>query len=267
MPPIEANYVFNIYLNSMGSFSIYDTYEKEIFDYSCEEPKIKCPNKNFCVDKNEIYQCIDINNECTDNNKPFKCKSRYTGNEECVQSQTDCECPEGYKLCEPMNNCIKNTSDCQYFLKIDCDNSYSFLCYDGICRNSEKNQPNKRRCPIGYVLCSDLSCQKSYDECKEIKCSENMITCLDNTCVTDQSLCPTLITCTNENHVVCPDGKCVENEIYCSKLKECNGDLPYLCSNNECAKDEFSCNKGIVCGHGKSLCEDFICRENCIKQS
>ena len=50
------------------------------------------------------------------------------------------------------------------FLKIDCNNNtHPILCDDGICRNDIKNQPNKRRCLIGYVLCSDLSCQKLYE--------------------------------------------------------------------------------------------------------
>ena len=265
-PPMEAHYVVTTYLKILNVYTIYDEYEIDLKEFSCDKTdEIKCPNKNLCVNKNEIYKCVDENNKCTDINKPFYCKSRKNKIEECVESQTDCECPENYFYCEYSNNCVKHEYNCQFFLKINCDNpDYPILCDDGICRNNKKNQPSKKRCPFGYVLCADLSCQKSYDECKDFEyCGDNMITCSDQTCVSDQSLCPTTITCSNNKYVVCPDGKCVENEIYCNKLKECKGDTPYLCNNNVCAKDEKSCNMGIVCGHGKSLCEDFICRENC----
>ena len=267
---MEAHYVITTYLKVLDSYTIYDNFEIDLKEFSCDETdKIKCPNKNLCVDKNEIYKCIDENNECKDINKPFKCKNRKNnGTEECVESQTDCECPKNYFYCEYSNNCVKHKYNCQFFLKINCDNpDYPIYCDDGICRNNKTNQPSKKRCPSGYVLCADLSCRSSYNECKDFEyCGDNMITCSDQTCVSDQSLCPTTITCSNNKYVVCPDGKCVENEIYCNKLKECSEDKPYLCNNNECAKDEKSCNKGIVCGHGKSLCEDFICRENCDKE-
>ena len=265
-PPMEAKYIITTYINVLNSKTIYDNYEINLMQFKCDENnEIKCPNKNKCVPKNEIQKCINEDNECTDLKKPFKCKTSESENAICVESQTDCECPEGYTKCEYMNNCVKNEDNCPFFLELDCDNkNYPVLCDDGICRNDKMNQPSKRRCPIGYVLCPDLSCQSSYENCKEFEyCGDDMITCADNSCVSDQSLCPTSITCSNRNYVVCPDGKCVENEMYCNKVKECGGDTPYLCNNNECAKDEKSCKMGIVCGHGKSLCEDFICRENC----
>jgi len=157
---------------------------------------------------------------------------------------------------------------CSYYLPLDCKRkypSYRILCKDGICRKSKSLQPNQRVCPIGKILCADLTCADSIDECYNgwPECGVTQIRCPDQSCVDDQKNCPTSITCPNVDDYVCPDGTCVENEIYCTKLKTCPDETPYLCSDYSCAKNPESCTHTVACGHGKSLCIDLICRETC----
>ena len=135
---------------------------------------------------------------------------------------------------------------------------------DGICRLTTSHLPNQRVCPIGLVLCPDLSCRETHDECfLTPKLKDKEIRCIGQDIVTDVENCPSTITCTNIDDVVCPDGSCVDNEIYCPALNKCFGDYPYRCSNNVCATDYDTCNKGVACGHKVSLCSDYVCRETC----
>ena len=134
---------------------------------------------------------------------------------------------------------------------------------DGICRK-EKIGPNQRVCPIGKVLCADLSCRDSYDDCYVTDKKNPLLQrCIGQQIVTSATLCPSTITCSSESEVVCPTGECVSNEIYCPALNKCNNDYPYLCQNNVCAKDYDSCPPSISCGENKLLCSDNICREKC----
>ena len=90
---------------------------------------------------------------------------------------------------------------------------------DGICRPKSAHEPNKRVCPIGKVLCPDLSCRNNNDECAESEESlGNQIRCLDQSIASDADKCPSTITCQKEDDVVCPDSTCVPNEIYCPSL-------------------------------------------------
>ena len=101
-----------------------------------------------------------------DRTKPFRCKVR--GKETCVASQTDCDCPIGYKKCEIMNFCYKEGREdmCPYFKNKNCGTDFR-ICIDGLCRSKTYHGPNQRVCPIGQVLCADLSCRNNYDECEE----------------------------------------------------------------------------------------------------
>ena len=184
---------------------------------------------------------------------------------------TECEV-KGAKKCGYMNEAYpedKSEDDfCPYSFPLDCRRkypNYPVLCPDGICRTSESLKPNQRVCPIGKILCLDLTCADSIDKCYNEwpECSLIQIRCPDQSCVDDQKNCPTTITCANESDVVCPDGTCVKNEIYCAKLKNCPEETPYLCSDNSCATKPESCPHSSACGHGKSLCSDLICRESC----
>ena len=135
---------------------------------------------------------------------------------------------------------------------------------DGICRDSENRSPSQRVCPIGKVLCCDLSCQDNYDLCPVTEELPGVKTrCVEQTVTNYAFECPSTIMCTNPDYVVCSDGECVPNEIYCKPLRECPLNYPYLCNNNACAKSFEDCSKGVACGDGKSLCQDNICRETC----
>ena len=222
---------------------------------------VLCPD-NIC--KEDLYQCITPPNDC-DKSTPFKCK--VNGVEQCVKSQTDCDCPEGYYKCTYMHYCVpENRSDdmCAIFANIMC-NKKSIQYADGVCRPKGGADPNQIVCPIGKVLCADLTCQDNYTLCPvSEKLPTGKIRCVDQTVVTTANECPSTIHCRNPNDVVCNDGTCVDNEIKCAPIKECSLNYPYLCSNNVCAKSSSDCTKGISCGTGRALCFDLICRDSCL---
>ena len=264
IPPLEGEYSIYTYLDG----NIYDEKKINITGKSCEGQYL-CPNIHKCV--SDLRDCIPDEYKCDTSEKqekPFRCNAT---SEKCVKSMTECDV-EGAEKCSYMNTAYpigKSGYDlCPYTIPIDCKRkypSYPKICPDGICRSSEKLKPNQRVCPIGKVLCLDLTCADSIDKCYSDwpVCSNTEVRCPDQSCVDDQKNCPTTITCANENDVVCPDGTCVENEIYCAKLKNCPEETPYLCSDNSCATKPESCPHSIACGHGKSLCSDLICRETC----
>ena len=221
---------------------------------------VLCPD-NVCAEN--LYKCITPPNDC-DKSTPFKCK--VNGIEQCVKSQTDCDCPEGYFKCDYMHYCVpeKRKDMCLTFLNRACRGEGLQLYKDGVCRASGYANPNQIVCPIGKVLCADLTCQDNYNLCpisqKKINSKKR---CVDQTLVNDLSLCPSTIHCKNPNDVVCNNGNCVDNEIKCAALKECPLNYPYLCSNNECAESLSDCSLRVSCGENKFLCSDFICREIC----
>ena len=223
---------------------------------------VLCPD-NVC--KENLYQCITPPNNC-DKLTPFKCK--VNGTEQCVKSQTDCDCPEGYYKCSYMHYCVpKNRTDmCARFLPANC-NGYkgNYKSYaDGVCRPIGGADPNQIVCPVGKVLCADLTCQDNYTLCKESGIvPPGRIRCVDQSTAKSANECPSTINCLDPNDVVCNNGQCVDNEIKCKPIKECPLSYPYLCSNNVCAKSFYDCSKGISCGVGRALCSDSICRDSC----
>ena len=262
-------YVFSITLNNNTYGNIKTI--KVIKNYCPKNKPIKCPNKNKC--ESSIINCRDkpsIKN-CKNMEKPFYCKDTNEI-EGCQKSVTDCMCPKGYTSCKnrfPNKYCVpKKLEDviCPFYLPIRCSNygSYFKQFNDGICRKRSSNPPNRRVCPVGLVLCPDLSCKNKFSDCKYTNiCKKNELVCLDMSCVDDYAKCPSSITCKYTNQVVCPDGECVDNEIYCKELTKCNELYPYLCNNNVCAKNKHYCLFMPSCGHGKSLCSDYTCKEIC----
>ena len=177
---------------------------------------------------------------------------------------------EEWTKCSYMNTSIPKNKQylCPYYLPIDYKRkypSYRTLCADGICRSKKSLQPNQRVCPIGKVICADLTCKDSVDQCYNDypECGSTQIRCPDQSCFDDQKNCPTTITCSDPKYFVCPDGICVVNEIYCSRLKSCPEETPYLCTDNSCATSVENCPHTVACGYGKSLCSDLICSETC----
>ena len=263
IPEVEGTYFFNLLVGK-------ERYGEEIKwilnKTECSgENSVLCPNSNRCV--SQLNKCITPPNNCSID-KPFECK--VNGTVMCVKSQTDCDCPLGYYKCTMMNYCVRNDrSDmCPYFPqpKSFCktiDKSLKIF-KDGICRLTTAHFPNQRVCPIGLVLCPDLSCRESHDECiLTPELPSGSFRCIGQEIVSRADECPSTITCPNVNDVVCSDGSCVENEIYCPSVRKCFGDYPYRCSNNICADRYESCSRGVACGHKYELCSDFVCRETC----
>ena len=264
IPPLLGGYSIYTYLDG----NKYSELQFNLTGKTCDK-EYTCPNDGRCVD--DLRDCIPEENKCPYEDqkidKPFRCKEDP---EKCVDSMTKCEAPTGSKKCGYMGALIPKDKDylCSYNLPLDCKRkypSYRIFCDDGICRTSKALQPNQRVCPIGKVLCADLTCKDSVSECYNDwpECGITQIRCPDQSCVDDQKNCPTTITCSNPDHFVCPDGTCVVNEIYCSRIKTCPDEIPYLCSDNSCATKPESCPHSVACGHGKSLCSDLICRETC----
>ena len=262
IPPLIGGYSIYTYLDGNKYGELQFNLTGKVCDY------YTCPNTGKCVQ--DLRTCIPDENRCDDpdqmENKPFKC---YKNSTECVDSMTKC-IPTDAEPCTYMKALYPKGKKylCSYYLPLDCKRkypNYRILCDDGICRASKPLQPNQRVCPIGKVLCADLTCKDSVGDCYNDwpECGNTQIRCPDQSCVDDQKNCPSTITCSNPDDFVCPDGTCVPNEIYCSRLKTCPDEIPYLCSDNSCATQPENCPHTVACGHGKSLCSDLICRESC----
>ena len=262
---LEGTYLFNIFV---GSEKYGDEVVWNLKNIKCTgNNTILCPNKNLCV--NDTFYCIE-DNKCKDRTLPFWCK--VNGTYTCVASQTDCDCPLGYIKCDIMKYCVKENREdmCAYFpdRKKGCKSKFGdtfSMHYDGICRESTYHPPNQRVCPIGQVLCADLSCRNNYDECIETEvCPDDKIRCIGQAIVKNAEDCPSTYTCPNKNDYVCPRGECVSNEIYCKALSKCNDkDKPYRCENDRCESSFDYCAQSIACGDGYSLCPDSFCRYKC----
>jgi hypothetical protein len=166
------------------------------------------------------------------------------------------------KYCVPENR----TDMCPYFPTKKCSKygSDMVMHYDGVCRKETSNPPSQRVCPIGKVLCCDLSCKDNYDECPVTPVlPNNRIRCISQEIMSYAYQCASTIACSNKDEVVCPDGSCVSNEIQCKGLPKCPTRFPYVCSNGGCAEKYTDCSLGIACSTAKSLCYDNICREDC----
>ena len=126
-------------------------------------------------------------------------------------------------------------------------------------------QPSQIVCPIGTVLCHDLTCRDSLSQCYTDypECGNNQYRCRDQSCVDDIANCPSTLKC-SDSQMVCPDGKCVWSVLDCGRLKICPESEPFLCLDYSCAKNAESCTHFTACGHGKLLCSDtHECRESC----
>ena len=261
VPTMKGVYLFNIL---KGKEKYGEEVKFTLSEFKCTgENTVLCPNKKLCV-KN-ILECIPPENRCNSTDKPFYCV--VNGEKKCTKSQTDCDCPPNYEKCPIMKYCVPSDRKdmCPIFktYPMNCLRDGLTLNFDGICRMKEIG-PNQRVCPIGKILCADLSCRDNYDQCVKTEVRQG----IQNRCIGQQlvdmaSLCPSSITCSSEDKVVCPNGECVSNEIYCPALNKCNANYPYLCQNNICAESFETCPISVSCGTNKLLCSDNICRESC----
>lgn len=261
IPSSEGNYYINIYLDN----ELFEKIEFKVEKLNCGgSTPFLCPNKNLCVSNRR--DCIEPKNNCPEDS-PFSCRVQNV--EQCVESQTQCDCPYGYIRCDYMKYCVPmgRLDMCANFSEISessCQKlkQFKYLCRDGICRLDSNLSPTQKVCPIGKVLCADLSCRDSYFECEVSELCEGKFRCPDQTCVEDYRDCPSTISCQNKKYV-CPDGTCVDSEIECEALPICSGEEPYRCHDNLCVKDKNSCSKNVACGQRMALCQDSICRTTC----
>ena len=262
VPMMKGIYLFNILL---GKEKYGEEVKYELTTFKCTEGNktILCPNKKLCV--SSLLDCIEPRGKDCNISKPFYCKVK----EEfiCTESQLDCDCPDGYDKCEIMKYCVpEGRKDmCPTFKNVlpICWTHEMTMNFDGVCR-AEESGPSQRVCPIGKVLCADLSCRDNYDQCivTEKRTSKDN-RCIGQQIVPEAYLCPSSITCKEKNYVVCPNGQCVKNEIECPSLNKCNANYPYLCQNDICAESYEACPLSVSCGENKLLCSDNICREKC----
>jgi len=273
-PPLKGKYDIKILLNNEEFISLADI---EIGDLSCpKETPFRCTNN--------IEKCVKDLKECLMQDPDFKCEIAdkpigcfVNGTKSCVKSKNDCDCGKSandadpYVKCESNKLCIlksKYNSMCFDPLIIDCPRkfpTYPVFNKDGICRINDES-PSQRVCPLGFLICADLTCRQSISECQIYEaCKNDEIRCSDMTCVKDQKDCPSTITCPLPDQFICPDGECVSSELACKRLPLCDKAYPFLCSQNVCAENKNSCPKSISCGHGKALCSDMICKSSCRK--
>ena len=263
VPELEGVYIFNILVDSE---KYGEEIQKELKNRVCEgEYSKSCPNKKKCV--KDLIDCVEPADKCKeDKTKPFWCS--VNGTYTCTNSQVNCDCPKGYIKCKIQNYCVPEDRPdmCTSYSTQKCTGSGIVKHEDGFCRSKDYRMPSQRVCPIGKVLCADLSCRDNYDECvvSDVR-PANQFRCVGQQLVTNFLSCPSTFTCANEGDVVCPNLECVENEIMCPGIEtECNTeDKPYLCQNLECAEDYKSCAQTIACANIYSLCTDGFCRETC----
>ena len=268
-PPLAGEYKIDIALG-VDAYTSYK-FSLESGATSCEgDTPYSCPNSDKCVAKQR--DCIEDpyrNDECPDE-APFYCATvQGSTDKECVSSMIKCACPEGYTKCGWMNYCIPDAeveNMCPFGLPVNCKKypGYTKKCKDEICRARLELAPSQRVCPVGYVLCPDLTCQTDHSKCLIYPaCPDDQVQCVDQSCASDASKCPTTITCTDPSQVACPDGTCVDNEVECQALPKCADPTPFLCANNACSSSYSECPKSISCGHTFALCSDMICRNDC----
>ena len=203
------------------------------------------------TDKSEnlLYNII-LDNGCP-SDKPFKCSYRTT---KCAASQIECGCPDNYIKCPYMNYCVK------YYRTDMCFYPYTYV-----------KIPNQKVCPVGKILCPDLSCRDNYNLCKDSDyCPLGMRRCPDQSCQSDTKDCPNTINCGNSSKYVCNNDKCVDSELECDESVICNsGNNTYLCDGNTCASSWEECPKKKSCVWSMvfstylSLCEDGDCKPTC----
>ena len=268
-----GNYSFNFIPTSEGLYTISIFLDDKLFEelsfvvnkLQCKGlTPILCPNKNLCVSNRR--ECIEPKNNCPEKT-PFLC--RVNNFERCVESLTDCDCPFGFVRCDYMKYCVPMDrldmcADFSHITQQSCKKLKQFnkLGRDGICRLSKDLSPTQKVCPIGKVLCPDLSCRDSYYDCEVSDFCKGKFRCPDQSCVDDYRECPSTISCQNKKYV-CPDGTCVDSELECEALPNCPADKPFRCHDNLCVKNKFSCAKNVACGQRMALCKDLICRTNC----
>ena len=194
-PPTAGKYLVSAFINKTelyGKIGLLQTIENP----ECKgDTPVRCPNNpTKCVDT--IKNCLG-KNDCP-NDKPFFCD--INGETNCVQSQKDCDCSSGSAKCDGQNFCYATAlkkSICPDAQPTKCPDELPFFClFDGICRKNVAQCPSSRVCPVGFLICPNLTCVLKGQKCPDFPdCGSNMVRCADMTCAKSLVECPSSVTC------------------------------------------------------------------------
>ncbi|KAJ3442849.1 hypothetical protein M0812_12601 [Anaeramoeba flamelloides] len=259
-------------------------------DGTCTSNRFKCEKKQHCPCTRPIRcpegTCVADILLCP---IPIKCPEGQIkcndSSEECPKEQAmkcgknKIRCPEGscainQEACGQMRHCMTGEIRCWTGVCLLEDQFESkfpeqpkctineVLCFDGVCRNSANDCPNRYQCPDERpFLCPDGDCQRSTDECEPIShCGNEKFVCPDHTCVDDLSECGQMITCPESAPYWC-HGRCVTSRLDCPCVPKC-GELEVRCWSGECRVRGECKPLSIRCNDThRVLCPDLNCYE------
>jgi hypothetical protein len=195
----------------------------------CGENRVPCPDGTCAVnfDKcNTVATCLS--------NKPYLCYDHS-----CKAQLSDCpqppQCSKTTVLC-PNGACMSNRQNCKIF--DPCDQENPIRCEMNTCTDDSSQCSIKtKRCPIGYIMCTNGDCKTSEYLCDNFECPKNKpYLCKEGVCVHDKKLCDK------------PDNGCPYN-------------APKKCPNGTCVKEKDKCAE-FKCGEGLKKCDDGSCIED-----
>ena len=273
----NGNYTYNFQVAWAGNYTITltlsavpvgETFYIFATRSRCNDKKIYCENINICAES--YFNCnYEFFKDCSEKSKPYRCN--VNGVPTCVAGNFECDCPEDFFKCPIDNKCVPWTSVdilCSTFIYLNCPSESPAICPSGFCRVDLSNCPSQPGCPPGYSLCADQTCALTTTGCKDFTSQDydcllktEPWKCEDQSCVSDPTLCPTRITCSNPSYVICPDKTCKASELECNPPATCPG--MYLCPDQSCRPSRDDCPRAITCPNGYALCEDKTCRTNC----
>ena len=252
------------------------------YDNSCRASINECPNYQPCPVYKNISKvscpdgtCASSFEECNTivtcfSNSPYLCSDNS-----CKAQLSDCpeppHCSKDEFLC-PDGSCVSSRKDCEFE---SCDSANPIKCEMNICTDESSQCGSKtRRCPMGYILCSNGECKTSEYLCDNFECPKNKpYLCKEGVCVHNPSYCDIQTTgcpynakkkcpdgsCIKENEecdenfkcpegkVQCKDGSCIDNENECPNINGCYKDRPFKCADGTCINPETTNCSLVLC--------------------
>ena len=258
-------------------------------DFSCVSNPDDCPSRITCPTPGQVVcpdgSCVENEVFCT---APRQCNSGLVlcSDNSCMKSYDDCAkgvtCPTGQSLCQGgicQKQCVKvnvqakspkivrllrmldgNNTDNSMKLIGACGANQTRCKGTDICVDQPGLCPTIPKCKLNEVKCGDFYCASSQKDCRIKGCPSGTYQCWDKTCVSDQSLCPTPISCPDKYPVLCSDGDCVASLALCRDSIQCPAYKPIRCGTGECKKSLSECPTQIVCPAGYQIrCQDGSC--------
>ena len=249
---------------------------------SCGENKVSCPDGTCALSYDECNTGVT----CL-SGSPFLCYDNS-----CKVQLSDCpeppKCGKHEVLC-PNGACVSSRQNCKTFAA--CESIYPIKCETNTCTDDKDNcSKRKKRCPEGYVFCSNGECKTSGYLCenfecpkdKPYKCPEGICVhdeklcdkkngcpynkpykCIDGNCVEDSKLCPTSYECKDPDTRLCPDGSCLKESEECPLENGCYKDRPFKCADGSCVNPLTTSCYPVLCPFSKPYkCPNGNCVEN-----